>query len=117
MIYINFNKHDYNLILFFYGNNIEAVAPWEGLPEEEEMKKQILALSKVFGNVVSVCVHSWLTNFYYSLIYKDVRNLTMPPPENTSFQFDMAVHSPTAMAVLEHDPELSRLRFQLVPAK
>ncbi|CAG8522858.1 5529_t:CDS:2 [Paraglomus brasilianum] len=71
----------------------QAVAPWEGLPEEEEMKKQILALSK------------------------DVRNLTMPPPENTSFQFDMAVHSPTAMAVLEHDPELSRLRFQLVPAK
>ena len=57
-----------------------------------------------------------LTKFY-PLIYKDVRNLTMPPPENTSFQFDMAVHSPTAMAVLEYDTELSRLRFQLVPAK
>nr|CAG8496355.1 11750_t:CDS:2 [Entrophospora candida] len=71
----------------------EAVAPWVGLPNEDELKEQILALSQ------------------------DKRNFTIPPPENTNFQFDMHVYFQTAMATLKSDPNLNRMRFELVPAQ
>ncbi|RIA81958.1 hypothetical protein C1645_836138 [Glomus cerebriforme] len=70
----------------------EAVAPWVGLPNEEDLKQQILDLSQ------------------------DKRNFTIPPPENTNFQFDMNVYFQTAMAALNADPNLNRMRFELVPA-
>ncbi|CAH1758615.1 19821_t:CDS:10 [Entrophospora sp. SA101] len=71
----------------------EAVAPWVGLPNEDELKEQILALSQ------------------------DKRNFTIPPPENTNFQFDMHIYFQTAMATLKSDPNLNRMRFELVPAQ
>ncbi|CAB4400259.1 unnamed protein product [Rhizophagus irregularis] len=70
----------------------EAVAPWVGLPDEEGLKQQILALSQ------------------------DKRNFTISPPENTNFQFDMNVYFQTASAALNADPNLNRMRFELVPA-
>uniref|UniRef100_A0A1D1Y3T3 Synapse-associated protein 1 n=1 Tax=Anthurium amnicola TaxID=1678845 RepID=A0A1D1Y3T3_9ARAE len=70
----------------------EAVAPWVGLPDEEGLKQQILALSQ------------------------DKRNFTISPPENTNFQFDMNVYFQNAMAALNADPNLNRMRFELVPA-
>ncbi|GBC00503.1 hypothetical protein RclHR1_03880013 [Rhizophagus clarus] len=70
----------------------EAVAPWVGLPDEENLKQQILALSQ------------------------DKRNFTISPPENTNFQFDMNVYFQTALAALNADPNLKRMRFDLVPA-
>ncbi|CAG8555738.1 2771_t:CDS:2 [Ambispora leptoticha] len=70
-----------------------ALPPWEGLPNEDELKKQILALSK------------------------DKRNFLINPPENTNFQFDLNVYYQTAMAVLNADPNLNRMRFELVPSQ
>lgn len=46
---------------------------------------------------------------------QDERNLTIPPPEDTSFQFDIKAYSQSAAAALKYDPELAKLRFQLVP--
>ncbi|KAG2228345.1 hypothetical protein INT45_011137, partial [Circinella minor] len=70
----------------------ELVAPWQGYGAyEKEMKKRILALSK------------------------DQRNFLFSPPEDTSFQFDLKAYSQTAKAVLQHDEELARMRFLLVP--
>ncbi|CAG8656044.1 8424_t:CDS:2 [Funneliformis caledonium] len=70
----------------------EAVAPWVGLPNEDSLKQQMLALSH------------------------DKRNFTIPPPENTNFQFDMNIFFQTAMAALNADPNLNYRRFELVPA-
>ncbi|CAG8458379.1 1638_t:CDS:2 [Diversispora eburnea] len=70
----------------------EAIPPWAGLPNEEELKEQIMALSQ------------------------DKRNFTIPPPENTNFQFELHVYYQTAMAALQADPKLNRMRFELVPA-
>lgn len=70
----------------------ELVAPWQGYGAyEKRIKQRILALSK------------------------DERNLTIPPPEDTSFQFDIKAYSQSAAAALKYDPELAKLRFQLVP--
>ncbi|CAG8713388.1 44963_t:CDS:2 [Gigaspora margarita] len=69
----------------------EAVPPWIGLPNEEELKERILALSQ------------------------DKRNFTIPPPENTNFQFDINIYSRTAMATLKVDSRLNQMRFDLVP--
>ncbi|CAG8445331.1 1562_t:CDS:2 [Dentiscutata erythropus] len=69
----------------------EAVPPWIGLPNEEELKERILALSQ------------------------DKRNFTIPPPENTNFQFDINIYSRTAMATLKADSRLNQMRFELVP--
>jgi len=68
-----------------------GVAPWIGYNEEEDMKKQILALSK------------------------DQRNFLRSPPAGVQFQFDYANMYPVALAVLQEDPNLSEMRFKLVP--
>ncbi|CAG8440462.1 3451_t:CDS:10 [Ambispora gerdemannii] len=70
-----------------------GLPPWEGLPNEDELKKQMLALSK------------------------DKRNFLINPPENTNFQFDLNIYYQTAMAVLNADPNLNRMRFELVPSQ
>ncbi|CAG8815594.1 12311_t:CDS:2, partial [Cetraspora pellucida] len=67
----------------------EAVPPWIGLPNEDELKDRILALSL------------------------DKRNFTIPPPENTNFQFDINIYFQTAMATLKADSHLKRMRFEL----
>ncbi|KAJ8651703.1 hypothetical protein O0I10_012736 [Lichtheimia ornata] len=70
----------------------ELVAPWQGYGAyEKRIKQRVLALSK------------------------DERNLTIPPPEDTSFQFDIKAYSQSAAAALKYDPELAKLRFRLVP--
>ncbi|KAG0175721.1 Synapse-associated protein 1 [Apophysomyces sp. BC1034] len=71
----------------------EPVAPWEGYGQqyEQEMKKSILEIAT------------------------DQRNFLIPPPEDTSFQFDMKAYGKSAAAALKEDPELSKMRFLLVP--
>lgn len=68
-----------------------AVAPWVGYNEEEAMKTQILALSK------------------------DKRNVLRNPPSGVQFYFDYESIFPIAMVMLDEDPNLKALRFELVP--
>ncbi|GFO33407.1 hypothetical protein PoB_005991200 [Plakobranchus ocellatus] len=68
-----------------------AVAPWVGYSDEDELKTQILALSK------------------------DKRNFVRNPPSGVQFQFDFDSASPVATATLQEDSNLRDMRFQLVP--
>ncbi|XP_078699672.1 synapse-associated protein 1-like isoform X3 [Branchiostoma floridae x Branchiostoma belcheri] len=68
-----------------------AVPPWVGYNEEAAMKSQILALSQ------------------------DKRNFMRNPPAGVQFQFDYEAMFPVAMATLQEDPNLQKMRFELVP--
>ncbi|CAF3942949.1 unnamed protein product [Adineta steineri] len=68
-----------------------AVPPWVGYVEEEEMKKQILALSK------------------------EKRNFLRNPPPGANYHFDMTSVYPVALATLDVDENLKQMRFDLVP--
>ncbi|XP_060571819.1 synapse-associated protein 1-like isoform X1 [Ruditapes philippinarum] len=68
-----------------------AVPPWVGYNEEDAMKSQILALSQ------------------------DKRNFLRNPPTGIQFQFDFDSVFPVAMATLQEDPNLQKMRFELVP--
>jgi len=68
-----------------------AVPPWIGYNEEEEMKKQILALSQ------------------------EKRNFLRNPPPGANYHFDMSTAYPVALATLEVDENLKQMRFDLVP--
>ncbi|XP_059140642.1 synapse-associated protein 1-like isoform X2 [Physella acuta] len=68
-----------------------AVAPWVGYNDEEELKTQILALSQ------------------------DKRNFVRNPPSGVQFQFDFSSAYPIALATLQEDPNLQKMRFDLVP--
>lgn len=68
-----------------------AVPPWIGYQEEEQMKKQILSLSQ------------------------DKRNFLRNPPPGVPFAFDYQTSYPVAMATLKEDPNLEKMRFDLVP--
>lgn len=65
--------------------------PWVGFKDEEQLKEQILQLSK------------------------DKRNFLRAPPAGAQFEFDYQLAQPVALAVLDHDPNLTDMRFQLVP--
>lgn len=68
-----------------------AVPPWVGYNEEESMKSQILALST------------------------DKRNFVRNPPAGVQFPFDFDASYPVAMATLQEDSNLQKMRFELVP--
>ncbi|CAF1575903.1 unnamed protein product [Rotaria sp. Silwood1] len=68
-----------------------AVLPWIGYEQEEEMKKQILALSQ------------------------EKRNFLRSPPPGANYHFDMTAIYPVALAILEVDENLNQMRFALVP--
>ncbi|XP_035664440.1 synapse-associated protein 1-like isoform X2 [Branchiostoma floridae] len=68
-----------------------AVPPWVGYNEEAAMKSQILALSQ------------------------DKRNFMRNPPAGVQFQFDYEAMFPVAMATLQEDSNLQKMRFELVP--
>ncbi|XP_048769335.2 synapse-associated protein 1-like isoform X2 [Ostrea edulis] len=68
-----------------------AVSPWVGYNEEESMKTQILALSQ------------------------DKRNFLRNPPAGVQFHFDFESMFPVAMATLQEDENLNKMRFELVP--
>lgn len=68
-----------------------AVPPWVGYNEEESMKTQILALSQ------------------------DKRNFLRNPPAGIQYQFDFDAVFPVAMATLQEDENLRKMRFELVP--
>lgn len=86
-----FNKEQEAFISAKGGKAGEAVAPWVGYPEEEALKEEILALST------------------------DRRNFVRAPPTGVSFEFDLEAFLPVAQATLEADPNLEKMRFELVP--
>lgn len=66
--------------------------PWSNAGEQTtNMKKQVLSLSL------------------------DSRNFVRAPPAGSSFVFDMTMYERQAAAVIEEDPNLKKMRFQLVP--
>ncbi|XP_068176514.1 synapse-associated protein 1-like isoform X2 [Antennarius striatus] len=68
-----------------------AVPPWVGYNQEEEIQRQILALSA------------------------DKRNFLRDPPAGVQFQFSIEEMFPLAEVMLGEDQLLPRMRFDLVP--
>lgn len=48
-------------------------------------------------------------------IFQDKKNFVRSPPSGADFQFDYEVSYPVAMATLAEDPNLEKMRFELVP--
>ncbi len=68
-----------------------GVVPWVGYQGEEELKAKILLLSE------------------------NHRNFVRAPPSGVAFEFEYASISPTALALLQEDPKLEEMRYDLVP--
>lgn len=68
-------------------------APWIGYQNEEELKQKILALSE------------------------DKRNFVRAPPTGVNFDFEYASFAASAVTLLEEDPSLQKMRYELVPKK
>ncbi len=79
-----------------YVGNLDSdsgVAPWVGYQDEEELKAKILSLSE------------------------DRRNFVRAPPSGVTFEFEYSSVSPTALSLLQEDPRLQEMRYELVPKK
>ncbi|XP_041982820.1 synapse-associated protein of 47 kDa isoform X2 [Aricia agestis] len=68
-----------------------AVAPWVGAPNEAGLKEECLSLST------------------------DRRNFVRAPPAGVEFEFDYDKMYPVAVAIMAEDPNLEKMRFDLVP--
>ncbi|CAK1546860.1 unnamed protein product [Leptosia nina] len=68
-----------------------AVAPWVGAPNETSLKEECLSLST------------------------DRRNFVRAPPAGVEFDFDYDKMYPVAVAIMSEDPNLEKMRFDLVP--
>ena len=64
-----------------------GLPPWVGYQDENAMKTKILSLSK------------------------DKRNFVRAPPSGVTFEFDYASVSAVALAILQEDPQLEKMRF------
>ncbi|XP_025834405.1 synapse-associated protein 1 isoform X2 [Agrilus planipennis] len=73
------------------GDASSALPPWVGSPNEESLKEECLSLST------------------------DRRNFLRSPPAGVDFHFDYDISYPVAMAIMEQDPNLEKMRFELVP--
>lgn len=78
-----------------HGGSIQAgILPWEDIEDEAkvaDIHEQILSLSQ------------------------DKRNFVRGPPNDSNFHFDPASCYPVALSLLKEDPNLSKMRFELVP--
>uniref|UniRef100_A0A1B6CPZ5 BSD domain-containing protein n=1 Tax=Clastoptera arizonana TaxID=38151 RepID=A0A1B6CPZ5_9HEMI len=87
-----FNKEQEAFIKEKQGKNGDvAVPPWVGYTNEENLKEECLSLST------------------------DRRNFVRSPPAGVEFHFDFETTQPVAMATLAEDPNLEKMRFELVP--
>ncbi|XP_050428012.1 synapse-associated protein of 47 kDa isoform X2 [Adelges cooleyi] len=85
------NKEQETFLKDKKGNGVAAVPPWVGLPNEEAVKAECLSLST------------------------DRRNFVRSPPVGVDFNFDYATSYPVALSILSEDPNLEKMRFDLVP--
>lgn len=75
-----------------HGGSMEAAdAPWIGCENEEEVKAEIISLSQ------------------------DKRNFVRNPPAGVEFDFDLKTCLPIALSILKEDPNLSKMRYDIVP--
>nr|XP_023011768.1 synapse-associated protein of 47 kDa [Leptinotarsa decemlineata] len=86
-----FNKEQEAFVKGQSGNSATALPPWVGCANEEALKDECLSLST------------------------DRRNFVRSPPAGVDFQFDYEVSYPVAMAIMEQDPNLEKMRYELVP--
>uniref|UniRef100_A0A8D8TU08 Synapse-associated protein of 47 kDa n=1 Tax=Cacopsylla melanoneura TaxID=428564 RepID=A0A8D8TU08_9HEMI len=70
-----------------------SLLPWAGHPNEDQLKAACLALST------------------------DKNNFTRGPPPGVDFEFDYNTQFLAAMITLQHDKQLEKMRFELVPAQ
>ncbi|XP_050355039.1 synapse-associated protein of 47 kDa isoform X2 [Nymphalis io] len=68
-----------------------AAPPWVGAPNEAALKEECLSLST------------------------DRRNFVRAPPAGVEFDFDYNKMYPVAVSIMDEDPNLSTMRFDLVP--
>ncbi|XP_038221190.1 synapse-associated protein of 47 kDa isoform X4 [Zerene cesonia] len=68
-----------------------TAAPWVGAPNEASLKEECLSLST------------------------DRRNFVRAPPAGVEFDFDYDKMYPVAVAIMAEDPNLEKMRFDLVP--
>jgi len=75
------------------GDKETPTAPWSGYQNEDELKDKILALSE------------------------DKRNFLRAPPTGVNFDFEYSAVASHAVVLLEADPRLQKMRYDLVPKK
>ncbi|CAH1153692.1 unnamed protein product [Phaedon cochleariae] len=86
-----FNKEQEAFLKDKNGGPATALPPWVGCANEEALKDECLSLST------------------------DRRNFVRSPPAGVDFQFEYEVTYPIAMAIMEQDPNLEKMRYELVP--
>lgn len=86
-----FNKEQESFLKSQAGNASTALPPWVGCPNEEALKEECLSMST------------------------DKRNFVRSPPAGVDFHFDYEVSYPIAMAIMEQDKNLEKMRYELVP--
>ncbi|XP_014252138.1 synapse-associated protein of 47 kDa isoform X2 [Cimex lectularius] len=87
-----FNKEQEAFIKEKQGKgNGTPVPPWVGCPNQDSLKEECLSLST------------------------DRRNFVRAPPEGVDFTFDYESQFPVCEAILAEDPNLEKMRFELVP--
>ncbi|CAH0402571.1 unnamed protein product [Chilo suppressalis] len=86
-----FNREQDAFIKGQEGKGGAAVAPWVGAPNEPALKEECLSLST------------------------DRRNFVRAPPAGVEFDLDYDKMYPVAVAIVAEDPNLEKMRFDLVP--
>ncbi|XP_050069556.1 synapse-associated protein of 47 kDa isoform X4 [Anopheles maculipalpis] len=86
-----FSKEQEAFIKNQQGGGAAGVCPWTGHANEAKIKEEILSLSA------------------------DRRNFVRAPPAGVEFDFDYDSSYPVALAIMNDDKELEKMRFELVP--
>ncbi|XP_055549012.1 synapse-associated protein of 47 kDa isoform X2 [Wyeomyia smithii] len=86
-----FNKEQEAFIKNQQGAGEPGACPWTGHANETKIKEEILSLSA------------------------DRRNFVRAPPAGVEFEFDYDRLYPVALAIMNEDKELEKMRFELVP--
>ncbi|XP_053697233.1 synapse-associated protein of 47 kDa isoform X7 [Sabethes cyaneus] len=86
-----FNKEQEAFIKNQQGSGEPGACPWTGHANEAKIKEEILSLSA------------------------DRRNFVRAPPAGVEFEFDYDRLYPVALAIMNEDKELEKMRFELVP--
>merc|ERR1740131_338413 len=86
-------NHEQQEFIKSKGDKEMPTAPWSGYQNEEELKEKIIALSE------------------------DKRNFLRAPPSGVNFDFEYSGVAAHALVLLQEDPKLQQLRYELVPKK
>lgn len=107
-----FNKEQEAFIKNQQGAGGPGACPWSGHANEAKIKEEIMSLSAVRSDTKRH--ERWVVNLIFSN-QKDRRNFVRAPPAGVEFEFDYDASYPTALAIMNEDKELEKMRFELVP--